>query len=357
MVDGQYETLEDPTNERPLTARELMQGDFPRASFVWDKFIVQGYPNLLTGEGGAGKTTLALQLATSVASGTDFLGLRVMQMPVLLVLAEDDNGETRHRYQLACDALGLSPNELDIHFWCRPGLDSTIVAIDELGGFVLERFARPLMRVIKELGSCLVIFDTVVDIAVLDENARVPVNTLAKRFWVSYAEGLELPCWSRLTHLRLALKAVLTTPDRPRGMAPTEVGWCCNWTSTTRKSEPWSWRNRTTARRMTSTYTCKMGFWSLEMPCRRWRTPSANLPQCAISFSSLSTEISKLIAATVTASSPETWWPRLGRRGHRMTASRVVECLNALLLAGILRYQPADNKVRGQGPVRKGSPG
>ena len=44
LVDGQYETLEDPTNERPLTARELMQGDHPRASFVWDKFISPGVP-------------------------------------------------------------------------------------------------------------------------------------------------------------------------------------------------------------------------------------------------------------------------------------------------------------------------
>ena len=158
-----------------------MQGDFPRASFVWDKFIVQGYPNLLTGEGGAGKTTLALQLATSVASGTDFLGLPVVQMPVLLVLAEDDNGETRHRYQLACDALGLSPDDLDIHFWCRPGLDSTIVAIDDHGGIEPGSFAIPLSRAIKRLGPCLVIFDTVVDIAILDENARVPVNTLAKK--------------------------------------------------------------------------------------------------------------------------------------------------------------------------------
>ena len=60
-------------------------------------------------------------------------------------------------------------------------MDSTIVAIDELGGFVLERFARPLMRVIKELGTCLVVLDTVVDVAVLDENARVPVNAHAKK--------------------------------------------------------------------------------------------------------------------------------------------------------------------------------
>ena len=103
-------------------------------------------------------------------------------MPVLLVLAEDGKGETSHRYQLACDALGLSSNELDVHFWCRPGMESTIAAIDDQGGIRPGSFARPLSRAIKSLGRpCFVVLDTVVDVALLNENARVPVNILAKK--------------------------------------------------------------------------------------------------------------------------------------------------------------------------------
>ena len=51
---------------------------------------------------------------------------------------------------------------------------------------MLERFARPLMGVIKELGPCLVVLDTVVDVA----NARVPVNTLAKKVLRQLCERL-----------------------------------------------------------------------------------------------------------------------------------------------------------------------
>ena len=158
-----------------------MRGDFPRVNFVWGNHIVEGYPNLLGGDGGVGKTTLAIQCAAAVAAGKALFGLPVKQMPALLVLAEDDYGETKHRLHKACHALEIDFDDLAVHVWCRAGKDSTIAIIDEQGRIEPGPFGTRLLEQVYAIGPCLVVLDTVVDLALLDENLRIPVNTLAKR--------------------------------------------------------------------------------------------------------------------------------------------------------------------------------
>ena len=48
---------------------------------------------MLAGDGGTGKSILALQLAVAVATGTEWIGLRPMEGVVLYVSAEDDVDE------------------------------------------------------------------------------------------------------------------------------------------------------------------------------------------------------------------------------------------------------------------------
>ena len=117
----------------PLIARDLMLGDFPPTTFVWGHHIVEGRPNLLTGDGGGQETALAIEIAIAVAAGKPLFDLPVKQMPCLLVLAEDDFGDVMARVQQTCDMLHVDWDELQVHFWCRPDRDNIIAVINEQG--------------------------------------------------------------------------------------------------------------------------------------------------------------------------------------------------------------------------------
>lgn len=164
----------------PKSAAELVAGHFPRAEYLWAKFILQGFVNLLYGDGGAGKTLLAEHIAVAVAAGVDLFGLKVQRQPVLLVLAEDDDGETKARLEAICAMLGVNFADLPIWTWCLPGWDATIAHIADDGAIQPGEFMEPLRAWLAGAGPCFLVLDTVSDIATLDENKRLPVNKLCK---------------------------------------------------------------------------------------------------------------------------------------------------------------------------------
>jgi Mrp family chromosome partitioning ATPase len=68
---------------------------------------------LLSGDGGTGKSLLALQLAVASAAGTDWVGTFPSQGPVLFVSAEDDLEELHRRLATIVRAKALELVTLD----------------------------------------------------------------------------------------------------------------------------------------------------------------------------------------------------------------------------------------------------
>lgn len=172
----------DPPPIMPLfmTAGDLAAFDFPPEVDVWQGLVLHQLVNLLYGDGGSGKTMLAMHLAVACAAGLAHLfGHKVMHMPVLMVLCEDAYKRTQTALRAICAELHVNPAGLPITFCCTPA-DPLLAVIGDRGEREIRPFLDTLCERIAPLGECLVVLDTASDIAQLNENLRLPPNTLLK---------------------------------------------------------------------------------------------------------------------------------------------------------------------------------
>lgn len=127
----------EPTPAWPIIHRAsaLLEMQFAKPEWVWDRRILAYKPNLLTGDSGAGKTTLAENIAVAVAGGLPLLGADTRRMPVLLLVGEDEYGPVRDNLAAIRAATGAPESALeDIHVLST---ESAVVP----GGHVLARIA------------------------------------------------------------------------------------------------------------------------------------------------------------------------------------------------------------------------
>ena len=80
-----------------------------------------------------------------------------------------------------CKHFGVALDKLPLRIWCRPGESSFIATISDEGREHPGDFYQALVAQLAEFGPCLLVTDTVTDVAELNENKRPPVNTLCKR--------------------------------------------------------------------------------------------------------------------------------------------------------------------------------
>ena len=94
---------DDPYAEEPppkiewTVAADLEGLPVPPREWLVDEWMPVRTVTSLNGGGGTGKSLVAMQLATSLATGTSFFGLRVQQCTVLGIFCEDDRDELHRR--------------------------------------------------------------------------------------------------------------------------------------------------------------------------------------------------------------------------------------------------------------------
>lgn len=143
---------------------------------------------LLGGDGGTGKSLLALQLAVAVGTDTAWIGRDVTRGPALFVSAEDDADEIHRRAESVASAAGVDMADLRrVHVFSLAGRDALLARLDADGTLEPTRLFERLEDAAARLRPRLIVLDTLADLFPGNENDRAQA-----RQFVGLLRGLAL---------------------------------------------------------------------------------------------------------------------------------------------------------------------
>ena len=161
----------------------------PEREWLVDDLIPSGTVTLLSGDGGVGKSLLALQIGVAVALGVDTVGLSPSPGRCLYLGAEDDCAEFHRRLAAIVAHHGRKLADLGDDFALIPlaGLDAVLSLPDRQGQMAPTALWSDVEAIAREREPNLVVLDTSADLFGGDEIKRTQV-----RQFVSMLRGLAI---------------------------------------------------------------------------------------------------------------------------------------------------------------------
>ena len=156
----------------------------PTKKYLIDDYISKNDINLLVAEGGAGKSSLTLVEAISIATNRNLLGLGpVTQGNVLIINNEDDDNELDRRIGAICIYYGISTSELNNKLFVRSGYEKPIKVAEEFDRNVIESAdVKPLIDFINDNKIDMVVFDPYISTHDSNENDNTPIGKVVQLF-------------------------------------------------------------------------------------------------------------------------------------------------------------------------------
>jgi len=154
-------------------------GTPPEMEWVIPDWLPKGEVSAIYGDGGVGKSLLAQQLMSAVATGKEWLGFKSESKRVYALLCEDKKDEIHRRQHKINLQLGITEADFgNMLFVSRVGKDNLLMKFDKEDQGKLTKFFDHLLEDIKKFKPELVILDTLADLFAGNENVR----TQARQF-------------------------------------------------------------------------------------------------------------------------------------------------------------------------------
>lgn len=172
-----------------FTASDLEGIIVPPRKWLVDGLIPANQVTMLGGDGGVGKSLLALQLAVAASIGGQWIGHMPETGRVIHISAEDDKDELHRRLADVAKGMGLTLGSLtNLIIRSLAGEDALLAVADQRSG-TLQPTAlfHELDAFVKESGAKLLILDTLADLHSGQENDR----TVARQF-IGLLRGMAL---------------------------------------------------------------------------------------------------------------------------------------------------------------------
>lgn len=159
-------------------ASDLDGKPIPDRQWLVTDLIPSATVTLLGGDGGTGKSLLALQLAAAVAhGGFPWLGRHVYKGAVVFVSAEDDRDELHRRIAAVARSSGASLADLDnLHLCSLAGEEALLATLERDGSLKPTSLFDALDDYLDVTRPALLVLDTLADLFPGDENARSQVR-------------------------------------------------------------------------------------------------------------------------------------------------------------------------------------
>jgi RecA-family ATPase len=189
-----------------ITPAEWPDEKPPPVDWLVDQKISRGDVATLHGDGGAGKTDIALQLAENCARDAGhWLGYTITTGPVFIISAEEPEGEIRRRMYLRAERDGYRLDSLaNLHLWFPDDVAHATLAIADRNGMMR---ATPLFDAIKAeiaaVAPVLVLVDNIAATYTGSQNDRVMVRSYIN-LWRTIAHGPGKPAVLLLDHPSLS---------------------------------------------------------------------------------------------------------------------------------------------------------
>ena len=160
-------------------ASQLHGQPIPTRKWLVEDLVPLEHVTMLYGDGGTGKSLLALQLAVATAGGQAWVGRDVRSGSALFISAEDDVHELHRRLAAAATDAGLTLQDLDrLTVRSLAGEDATLATFDRAGLLATTGLLAEIEAQMVRDAPTLIVLDTLNDLYAGDENDK----SQARRF-------------------------------------------------------------------------------------------------------------------------------------------------------------------------------